>query len=476
MGSLNELDDSFADEPQVALRSIGDWVLAIEFNGYQGKRPEVLRRATETSRAVCVYWCLGEARFSYAVEGAVWTTFDALWPDRRFGTSPDCLQAEMADLPWDDPQHTTALSELASRVTGQSPDRTWLQGDFLIVPIQEWEEDLPADIRPDLAALTYSEPAIAYALRHAAPERLRRTARAAAGHAARAFGLADHPLVDAALHRQPTALGALVRGLRDAARDQGGGPAWAPAMAVEAVRHACGPDPLASAFGAVEKARSACQYAHHDVAELRVAVLAALDDPTPPAGANGARAADTGTPVERYAWIERHWLGPGAAVVYVRTDDVEGVARALGGALDRASTGPAVLAADQWALRTAGGWVIAVGFGDGGLGPQVALQAFSAGTTAVAAIWSARGNSIFYRFVDGQACTVFRALRPRDASGTEPDALLEEVTDLGLPLDGGPAAQAPGLLALAERVTGVGLRPEALDGTHWLVAASGSRV
>ncbi|GAA2140754.1 hypothetical protein GCM10009727_37980 [Actinomadura napierensis] len=55
---------------------------------------------------------------------------------------------------------------------------------------------------------------------------------------------------------------------------------------------------------------------------------------------------------------------------------------------------------------------------------------------------------------------MFRANMPRDAIGTDPHELLDDATDLGLPL--------PGL-----GVTGGALTPESLDERHLLVPLAG---
>ena len=44
------------DEPTVAVREVGEWLLVVEVNGWQGSRPEVLRRVSAGGRAVSVYW------------------------------------------------------------------------------------------------------------------------------------------------------------------------------------------------------------------------------------------------------------------------------------------------------------------------------------------------------------------------------------------------------------------------------------
>ena len=72
--SLAALGAPGADEPVLAVRDVGTCLLVLEVNGWQGSRPEVLRRISAGARAVSVYWNLSmTTRFSYAVSGQVLT-------------------------------------------------------------------------------------------------------------------------------------------------------------------------------------------------------------------------------------------------------------------------------------------------------------------------------------------------------------------------------------------------------------------
>jgi hypothetical protein len=95
--------DARPGEDLVAVRSLGSWVLAVEINGWQGSRTEVLARISRGTRAVSAFWNVNAlTRFSYAVEGRVLTAFEAMSPDSRQGAEPDALEATRVGLPWDD--------------------------------------------------------------------------------------------------------------------------------------------------------------------------------------------------------------------------------------------------------------------------------------------------------------------------------------------------------------------------------------
>ena len=107
------------DEPTLAVREVGAWLLVVEVNGWQGSRPEVLRRVSAGGRVVSVYWNVNmTTRFSYAVSGQLLTAFEAMTPDRRWGADPDGLEAARAGLPWATGDWVPLLLALAARVTG----------------------------------------------------------------------------------------------------------------------------------------------------------------------------------------------------------------------------------------------------------------------------------------------------------------------------------------------------------------------
>lgn len=103
--TLGEDDDDrpvYGDGHERAFRlaAVGTAVAMIEFHGYQGANPRVLR-ALSTGRTVVhsAFWNIeGASRFSYAVDGRVLTAFDGNLPGSRWGEAPDALGTDLDRL------------------------------------------------------------------------------------------------------------------------------------------------------------------------------------------------------------------------------------------------------------------------------------------------------------------------------------------------------------------------------------------
>jgi hypothetical protein len=80
----------------VAVGTLGDVVVAVELAGWEGNRPEVLRRLSACGRAASMYWSVNSATgFSAAEDGEVLDSFHS-WSEAK---SPRVLQlAEDLDL------------------------------------------------------------------------------------------------------------------------------------------------------------------------------------------------------------------------------------------------------------------------------------------------------------------------------------------------------------------------------------------
>lgn len=311
--------DARPGEDLVAVRSLGPWVLAVEINGWQGSRAEVLTRVSQSTRVISAFWNVNAlTRFSYAVEGRVLTAFEAMSPESRQGAEPDALEATRAGLPWDD--FVPAMLALVSRVTGERVTRDMLSGEFQVFPLEPRAEEMRPEVNPEYEGLTYDDPPLAWALREAGAQRLSAVSWYAAQWAVTEAGLASDPAVATLLpagrvrpgesHAAPEALDHLAATLGKAAGRSAHGDRTIAGRfrAVTALREALNPVPLAAAFRAIPAAFTSAELLTGDADELRQALFTELGDPRPPSGSLGLAAAPGKTPVDRYMWIRAHWL------------------------------------------------------------------------------------------------------------------------------------------------------------------------
>jgi hypothetical protein len=451
------------DEPKVAVRNLGSWLLVVEVNGWQGSRPEVLRRISAGGRAVSAYWNVNlTTRFSYAADGRVLTAFEVMSPDRRHGADPDCLEEVRAGLPWEDGEWVPLMLALASRVTGLRIEPEWFNGDFAVMPVIPVDDDPASMIYPPAEALTYDDGPLAWALLHAGDVPRRSVAGIAARYAAD----------QAARHGARTARGRN-GGAPEAAMPEDrvrAGRFWAKTAA----REANGPNPLAAAFMSVTAAYGCLQSLGSPEDGLRAELMSALGNPAPPAGSFGLTAMTGPAPTDRYLWTSAHWLAPVGAFRFVRGAGLEEIAEALDADTGSARNGIPVLSREGvMAFRQMGDWLAAVE----GPRPVSAIrrsQPMPAGTTTVSVSWEARGRS-WVHYMTGD--TLVAGLDPQRPGqqmrlGTDPAFLNEYTAGLQLPFppQGYAAAQLPVMLVIAERLTGLAFAPEWLDEPHVLMS------
>lgn len=478
--NLTQAAEDLGGDPVVAVRSVDSWVLAVEVNGWQGSRPEVLRRVSQGTRAVSTFWNVnGVTRFSYAASGQVMTAFEAMSPEQREGADPDFLEEVRSGLPWDTADWVALMLALAARLTGQPMEPAWLDGEFLVMPVDAAAEEVRPDVYPRYEALTYEDGPLAWALEHSTDALQSAAASAAAGYVIRASGLDSRVAVATALQEgtglgpaPSAALDQMARELdRAARRSREGdrvpvGRSWA----VTALREAANPVPLAASFRAISAASLCAQALGLDAAALRATVMGALGDPAPPSGSLGLTASSGPLPADRYGWITDHWLAPVGVITFLAGASPEALARAFGGDPDHAPTGVPVLTVERIAaIRSAGEWVVAVERGE----PLAVFNRFpriSAETTAISISWSARGRSWLHYVVGGRVRVGLDPQRPEQRAGDDPNAIDGYLAGLQLTIPGTDAAgHVPLLLAVAERLTGLRMAPEWLDQPHLLV-------
>jgi Family of unknown function (DUF6461) len=203
VAEAGELSGSLqAGYPQLVLVATADgWSVAVEANGFQGWRPEVLRALSRGGQAVSVLDNSMEAYFSYAADGRLLVQFELLVPRRRWGSRPDLLLAQMRavglDPDRDQPpggERNTAALALAERVTGVHLDPEVLEGPLLVAEIAPLLDDPPVSF-----LLDGEDAELAAAVDRAAPGVRRRAAATAARQAVQLARLDQDPVVVAAL-------------------------------------------------------------------------------------------------------------------------------------------------------------------------------------------------------------------------------------------------------------------------------------
>jgi Family of unknown function (DUF6461) len=298
--------DLGADGDVVLLvRTVGDRVLAVENNGYEGSRPEVLREVTAPGAAmVSVFWNVSADRVSVAGDGALLVAFEGLFPEQRQGTAPDSLLPLLRDLGYrtdaepDYVDHAWKARALAllDALTGVRVTEDVLAGPWRAARLHPLPEDLPPRGGGSQHFVRHQDPEVAAALDAAAGDAalLRRAAVAAARATVAVADAADEPLLADALARAAAGrtgavdrrsplgrlLGAYVAGGRRAgmrsALSRGDAAVNLRDMwrlrAGNAVRAALAPDPLVAAW---EAASEGGVYLPQG-APVRAALLAAL--------------------------------------------------------------------------------------------------------------------------------------------------------------------------------------------------------
>ncbi|MGK3208457.1 DUF6461 domain-containing protein [Amycolatopsis sp. MEPSY49] len=448
----NDLEEAYA----IAVCRRGEYVVAIEVNGFQGSRPEVLRRVSRLGETVSTFWNINAlTRFSYAVDGRIKTAFEAGAHSWKNGEDPDCLAPLLAEIDWEAGHWRTGLLLLAARLTGQPFTEDWLSGDVLVAPIAEHLEDVHP-VTPGFEPLEYQHPVLAAALHRAEDEPLLTVARAAVDEVVAAAGLTGVPGGGIEFDE-------LVRMARyEAGASRYGG--YAPdadrlrLLALDAVRALeTAPNPLTAAFKTIDAAKLAKQLDCLDPAPMLAGFLDLVGNPPAPSGADGARAG-TGGPLERHAWIADHWLGLAASITYARGVPLDTVAAAFGGIA--VGAGPVSLTdTPQVALRREGDWTIAIAFNRSPFAHEI-VDALRSHTTVLNVGWETRGNKLAYYAQPGHDVAVIRP-----GQGDVPASLASHTTSLPAPAGN----TAVWLLALGEAVTGIAFTPEGLDAHHTLL-------
>ncbi|GAA3220865.1 DUF6461 domain-containing protein [Dactylosporangium siamense] len=132
------------------LDQAGPAVTMLEVNGYEGRRPEVLRQLSDGARVHSAYWNVNSVnQLSYAVYGTLVTALDGAFPEDRYGSDPDALDDDFPfpardedddeDWPW----RPAMLACIEAR-TGVALDGDWTRRDHPAIVLPP----LPEDPRP----------------------------------------------------------------------------------------------------------------------------------------------------------------------------------------------------------------------------------------------------------------------------------------------------------------------------------------
>lgn len=103
----------------VGLAEVEAGIVAVEFNGYQASRPEVLRTLAARNKAASAYWNVNAlTRVSLAQTGRLLSAFEAGATTRRDGEAPAVADALMADLDFQAGQWNACMLVMVERFTG----------------------------------------------------------------------------------------------------------------------------------------------------------------------------------------------------------------------------------------------------------------------------------------------------------------------------------------------------------------------
>jgi hypothetical protein len=270
------------EDSSVAVVPLAGAVVAIEDNGWQGSRREVLRPLSAVGRAASTYWngAHGGMAVSVAEGGRVLGVFDPAIPEHPSGDDAAVVGPLIAGLDLGAGDRVALGMAVVERFTGVPVTPDMLEGLDRVYVIEPVLDDPPALAEWWHSALFRADREVAAAINALPPEEQRSLAQRAAIEAVAATDLADHPVVQAAvaLFEQPAArptaeFETFVRRVKaDASKTKDHewdpvhecmvrGPktreGWKREGAVEAVRAALHPDPLTAALDAVHKARFA---------------------------------------------------------------------------------------------------------------------------------------------------------------------------------------------------------------------------
>ncbi|GIJ56633.1 DUF6461 domain-containing protein [Virgisporangium aurantiacum] len=189
----------YAVPPVLLVAPAGKWLIGVEYNGFEGSRPEVLRGASAGGTAVSVHRSMnGSDRFTYATNGRTTVWFDMNRPEDRHGAAPDALGAHLDDLPFGSGGDAYAAGlALAERITGVRLTGAVLDGTFRRAVLRSVDADLVPEGVAGHPAL--DEPFVRAVLAEPTVDKIPGINRYLAEAVARDAGITDVPEIRAAL-------------------------------------------------------------------------------------------------------------------------------------------------------------------------------------------------------------------------------------------------------------------------------------
>ncbi|MFY1691935.1 DUF6461 domain-containing protein [Plantactinospora sp. WMMB782] len=278
-----ELMHSQSIDPWVAVLDVGDAVIAVEYNGWQGSTAPVLARASAGGRTASMYWNVnGVTRLSFAEHGEVLLSvepFDNL-------EAPPALAPALADLDFGDHQRGKRLMGLVAvqRFTGHGITAEALArieaADIAFRIVPDLPTLYPRRPQPDtalgativaLAGQPDAPPGVTAGALAGLPEaELRDLAWWVAAEAARYAGLDGDPDVAASIAARALTTEAELRARRSQLHDGEHRWLWL------ALHRATNPDPVAAVTDTLEAARYAAgPHAANLVADARARITGA---------------------------------------------------------------------------------------------------------------------------------------------------------------------------------------------------------
>lgn len=188
----------------LSVARVSEWAVAVEMNGFQGIRPEVIRALSARTTAVSVFRSVNmDSTLAYAVDGELLTYFQDMVSGPE-GSRPDALVPHLRDIGLDpgmSPSDVDARTDelalaLVDRLTGVHLTPDALVGALPSADFVPFLEE-PYPLEWEHLALPDSE--LALAVQRACPAQQRAAAVSEARRQAELAGVAPEPLVAQAL-------------------------------------------------------------------------------------------------------------------------------------------------------------------------------------------------------------------------------------------------------------------------------------